>query len=131
MNIKMLCSQTVCFSSCQILDKLLATYLTNRENGLKIWKDESTRDIICLEFNFGSRSYEEEIKHLKDLGRKSRLEYKLARSRNYKKQIDRQYNKRKKIATLFQEAKNNKDNYQKYSKEEIRRIFYNDGVNVE
>ena len=42
-----------------------------------------------------------------------------------------QYNKRKKIANLFQEAKNNKDNYQKYSKEEIRRIFYNEGVNVE
>lgn len=102
-----------------------------KENGLKIWKDESTRDIICLEFNFGSRSYEEEIKHLKELGRKSRLEYKLAKSRNYKKQIDRQYNKRNKIANLFQEAKNNKDNYQKYSKEEIRRIFYNDGVNVE
>ena len=59
-----------------------------KENGLKIWKDESTRDIICLEFNFGSRSYEEEIKHLKELGRKSRLEYKLAKSRNYKKQID-------------------------------------------
>lgn len=102
-----------------------------KENGLKVWKDESTRDIICLEFNFGSRSYEEEIKHLKELGRKSRFEYKLAKSRNYKKQIDRQYNKRKKIANLFQEAKNNKDNYQKYNKEEIRRIFYNDGVNVE
>lgn len=30
------------------------------ENGLKIHKD-STRDIIGLEFNFGSRSYEDEL----------------------------------------------------------------------
>lgn len=101
-----------------------------KENGLKIWKDESTRDIICLEFNFGSRSLEEEIKHLKELGRKSRLEYKLAKSRNYKKQMIRQYNKRKKIANYFKKPKTIKI-IQKYSKEEIRRIFYNDGVNVE
>lgn len=102
-----------------------------KENGLKVWKDESTRDIICLEFNFGSRSYEDEIKHLKDLGRKARLEYKLAKSKDYKKQILQKDNKRKKIARLFNEAKHNKEKYQKYSKEEIRHIFYNDGVNVE
>ena len=27
-------------------------------------KNESTRDIVCLDFDFGSRSYEEEIKRL-------------------------------------------------------------------
>ena len=34
------------------------------ENGLNIWKEESTRDIICIEFNYGTRSYEEEVLHI-------------------------------------------------------------------
>ena len=34
-----------------------------KENGLNIWKGESTRDIICIEFNYGTRSYEDEIKN--------------------------------------------------------------------
>ena len=38
------------FTNSLFLDFLL-------ENGLKVWNDESTRDIICLEFNYGSRSY--------------------------------------------------------------------------
>ena len=35
-----------------------------KSHGLNVWKEESTRDIICIEFNYGSRSYDEEIKHL-------------------------------------------------------------------
>ena len=34
-----------------------------KENGLNIYKDESTRDVICIEFNCGSCSYEDEIKN--------------------------------------------------------------------
>lgn len=51
-----------------------------------LWKtdellnESSTRDIICLEFNFGSRSYEEEIFHLKKLAKAARTEYKLAKA---------------------------------------------------
>ena len=37
------------------------------KNGLKVWKEESTRDVICLEFGYGSRSYGEERKHLEAL----------------------------------------------------------------
>lgn len=32
------------------------------ENGLNVYKEESTRDVICLEFGFGSHSYDDEIK---------------------------------------------------------------------
>lgn len=102
-----------------------------KENGLKVWKEESTRDIICLEFNFGSRSYDEEIKHLKKVAINARMEYKLAKSSGCTSQIVKKKNKRVKIAKLFQEAIKNKDKYHKHSKEEIRKIFYNDGVNVE
>ena len=101
------------------------------ENGLNVWKEESTRDIICLEFNFGTRSYEQEIEHLKKIAANARKEYKLAKSLKNKNQIEKKYNKRKKIELLYLEAVKNQDKYKKISKEEIRRIFYNEGVNVE
>lgn len=102
-----------------------------KDHGLKIWKEESTRDIICLEFNFGSRSYEDEIAHLNKIAKKARIEYKIAKSQGYKTQIIKKKNKRNRIASLYQEAKRNKSNYEKHTKEEIRQIFYNKGINVE
>lgn len=117
------------YKEAMFTNSLFSDYL--KDNGLKVWKEESTRDIICLEFNFGSRSYEEEIAHLKKVAIKARMEYKLARSYGYKSQIVKKKNKRQKLSRLFKEANQNKDKYQKHSKEEIRNIFYNDGVNVE
>lgn len=102
-----------------------------QQNGLKVWKEESTRDIICLEFNFGTRSFEEEITHLSKIAKQARTEYKLAKSFGYKTQIQKKKNKRNRISQLYQEAYKNKDKYIKYSKEQIRDIFYNDGVEVE
>lgn len=75
-----------------------------KDNGLKIWNEESTRDLICIEFNFGSRSYEEEIDHLIKIAKAARMEYKLAKSHKYKTQIVKKKNKRNKIAKLIQEA---------------------------
>lgn len=117
------------YKDAMFTNSLFSDYL--KDNGLKVWKEESTRDIICLEFNFGSRSYEEEIAHLKKVAIKARMEYKLAKSYGYKSQIVKKKNKRQKLSRLFKEANQNKDKYQKHSKEEIRNIFYNDGVNVE
>ena len=85
-----------------------------KDNGLKVWKEESTRDIICLEFNFGSRSYEDEIEHLKKIAKKARTEYKVAKSYGYKSQILKSKNKRIKISNLFQESQHNKEKYEKY-----------------
>lgn len=110
-------------------NSLFSDYL--KENGLRIWKEESTRDIVCLEFNFGSRSYDEEIEHLTKIAKSARIEYKLAKSNGHKTQIRKKENKRKRISALFQEVQKNKDKYKKYSKEEIRQIFYNDGINIE
>lgn len=102
-----------------------------KENGLKIWKEESTRDIVCLEFNFGSRSYDDEISHLNKIAKNARLEYKIAKSHGYTVQVKKKQNKRNKIAKLFQEAQKNQEKYIKHTKEEIRQIFYNDGINIE
>lgn len=108
---------------------LFSDYLI--EQGMKIWKEESTRDIVCLEFNFGSRSYSEEIEHLAKIAKSARTEYKLAKSTGCRTRISRTYNKRKKISRLFQEAQKKKDHYVKHTKEELRQIFYNDGINIE
>lgn len=62
-------------------NSLFSDYLL--ENGLKVWNEESTRDIICLEFNFGSRSFDDEMEHLKKISMKARLEYKIAKSYGY------------------------------------------------
>ena len=110
-------------------NSLFSKYLI--ENGLKIWKEDSTRDIICLEFNFGSRSFIDEVTHLKKLAEQARIEYKIAKSQGYKTQIIKKRNKRKKISQLYKEAQKQKESYEKHSKEEIREILYENGVYVE
>ena len=101
------------------------------ENKLKVWKDESTRDLICLEFNFGTRSYDEEITHIKKIAKNARIEYKKAISSGSKKLIDIQTNKKKKIMSLYNFAVSHKTEYFSLSADDIRKEYYNNGVNVE
>ena len=101
------------------------------ENKIKVWKEESTRDLICLEFNFGTRSYEDEIKHIKKIAKKARIEHKKAVSSGSKKLIEIQTNKKKKIMSLYNFAVEHKTEYFSLSADDIRKEFYNNGVNVE
>lgn len=117
------------YKDAMLTNSLLLDFLC--ENGLKVHKEESTRDIICLEFNFGTRSYEEEITHLNNMAIQYRLEYKLAKSKGNKNDILKKKNKRRKIAKLFVEAQRKKDSYKKLTKEEVREFFYVNGVDVE
>lgn len=75
-----------------------------------------TRDLIGIDFECGSRSYEEEIKRLQET-RKYYI------NQNLPSSVE-------KIDYLISEANKNKDKFNKKSKEEIREIFYRDGVNV-
>lgn len=99
------------YTDAMLNNSLFSLYMS--KNGMNIYKGESTRDIICLEFNFGSRSYDEEIKHLKEILESS--------SDNSKDKIN-------KIINLIEA---NKDNCIKKKKEEIREEFYQCGVDVE
>lgn len=101
------------------------------ENKLKVWNDESTRDLICLEFNFGTRSYDEEISHIRKIAKNARIEYKKAISSRSKKLIEIQTNKKKKIISLYNFAVNHKTDYFSLSADTIREEFYDNGVNVE
>ena len=110
-------------------NSLFCDYL--KENGMKVWKDESTRDIICLEFNFGSRSYEDELTHLRKVAGSARKEHRIANIRGDKFLMDKASSKRIKITCLLDEAHNNKLNYNQLSNEELRTLYYNDDVDVE
>lgn len=90
-----------------------------KEHGLNIWNDTSTRDIICLDFDFGSRSYEEEMAHLNKQFSGFEHNSKLTKE------------SKERIRQIFKNVENNKDNYLKLSKDEIRELFYEKGVDVE
>lgn len=93
-----------------------------KENGLNIWKGESTRDVICIEFNYGTRSYEDEIKNfdkiIKDIQKDETIS------------DDNKEVRVQKIEFLKERATQNKDKYQKMSHQEIRTIFYTQGVDI-
>lgn len=101
-----------------------------KENGLKIYKGVSTRDIICIDFQYGSRTFKEEIKHLKELATKARLEYKKAKGQGHVAQINKAFQKRKNIERMYQQALQNEDKYAKKTKEELRIEYYTNGVDI-
>ena len=105
------------YTDAMFSNSLFSDYI--RANGLNVWKDTSTRDIICLDFDFGSRSYEEELIHLKK---------QFAGFEEDKKMSEES---KQRIRDIFKKIGENKDNYAKYSKDEIRELFYENGVDVE
>lgn len=100
------------------------------ENGLNVWKDGSTRDVICLEFNYGTRSYREEVAHLRKNAKKFAAAYKKAKVNNDKYLMEKEQNNRSRTNELIQAAYNNKRLYKKRSTQEVRELCYTEGVNV-
>ena len=112
------------YTEAMLTNSLFTDFLI--DNGLSV-KNDSTRDVICLDFNYGTRGPEDELKHLKKRAIEARLNYKIAKSFG---DGTEKLNIRKKIASLYMEVKNNPDKYKKVSKDEIRTYFYNNGVPV-
>jgi len=110
-------------------NSLFSDYL--KDNGLKVWKDNSTRDIICLEFNYGSRSYEKELNHLYKIAYRTRYEYRKAKINNDHYLLTKKAEKKEKISNLLLEAHKNRKKYKEHTTEEIRTYIYNNGINVE
>lgn len=101
------------------------------KNGLRTWKDESTRDIICLEFNYGTRSYRQEIQHLQKLAKNTNRKYRSACVKGDKYLIDKYKSKQDKIHELLHDARKNQKKYFQMSKADLRHKLYNDGISVE
>lgn len=102
------------YTKAMINNSLFLDFL--KENGLKIDKMGWTRDIICMEFDYGSRSYEEEINHINKMLENPNNKYN-----------DEQLSF---FNSLKQSAELNKDLFNKKSAEEIRYIFYENGVEI-
>ena len=97
-------------------------------HGLKTWKNESTRDLICLEFNYGSRSYDDEIRHLHKVIRQTHRDYLQAVIHNDNYLIRVLCQRKKKLTTLYLRAQENRQNYHKHTTGELRTKFYTEGV---
>lgn len=83
-----------------------------QKNGMNVYKGESTRDIICLDYDFGSRSYEEERKRLEKLFNES------------------DESSRKRISDTLKKVDSRKELYTPKKRDEIRDFFYENGVDV-
>jgi hypothetical protein len=68
---------------------------------------------VAISFGYGSRSYEQEIGHLNKLLKEADSD-----------------ERRVKIQQLISTAENNKDKYIKISKQDLRRKFYTEGVDI-
>ncbi len=97
------------------------------ENGLNVWKEESTRDIICLEFDYGSRSCKEEVDFLqksKDKFRDAMADEEDAgKIEDIQKHMDY-------LDTLIRKAEGNHEKFCKKSAADIRIEYYVNGVPV-
>lgn len=100
------------YTKAMFTNNLLMYYLL--DNGL-IAENGWTRDICCIEFDYGSRSYEEELKHINSLINQT--------DRYSSEKIDY-------FKSLKYQAENNKDLFDKKSADEIREIFYQQGVEI-
>lgn len=95
-------------------------------NGLKV-KNNSTKDIIDLDFNYSSKSYEEEKKKLERI--KKETQTLLDKTENEQQKIKLQ-KKLDGIDSLIVYADNHKEKFIKKSKDDIRIEYYKDGVNI-
>ena len=95
-----------------MLNNSLFSYFLMR-NGMDIYKGESTRDVICLDFDFGSRSYDQEIKRLEKLLEECSDEDMAVR-----------------IQAAIAKVHSHRDLYSPRSRDAIREFFYENGADV-
>lgn len=103
-----------------LTNSLFKDYMVN--HGLHIWNEKSTRDIICIDFKYGSRSYEDEVKHIEKITDETLYNDELTEEQKQTKLL--------KIQEISEKAKANKDKYEKYSKDALRIKYYNEGVDI-
>lgn len=111
-----------------LTNSLFKDFIT--ENGLKLWKDESTRDIICIDYKYGSTSYEEALRRAYKLAKQNRIERKLAKSLGIKHKIEEAENRKHNISQRIQMIEKDKDKYVQKSADELRIDHYTNGVQI-
>lgn len=93
------------------------------DNGLNIWNNESTRDIICIEFGYGTKDYNgylnRNLKFIRDL-----------EGRINKENEEEINNKIENIKKQSENLKLHMDDCVEIKKNTLREMFYNDGVSI-
>ena len=100
-----------------LINSLFKDYMV--AHGLDVYKGESTRDIICITFKYGSRTYEEEIAHLNKRIKSYEKDKKLLEEQKQQK-IDF-------LNSLKSKAEDNKDKFVRYTKDQLRILYYTQG----
>ena len=102
-------------------NSLLTDFLLEKCH-MKLWKGESTRDIIGISFDYGTLSYDEEIKKLENKIKSVKDDSSIS-----KKEKERRISN---IESYIERANKLKNKFDKKTKEQLREMFYKDGVNV-
>ena len=90
-----------------LTNSLFLDFLMN--NGLKVWKEESTRDVICVLFDYGTEDYDVMKKRVADSITDKNKQY---------------------LEKILDNIENNKDKCVKISKQELRTKFYTEGLDI-
>lgn len=115
-------------TSAMLTNSLFLDFLL--QNGLNVRRGDFTRDVICIQFDYGTRTYDDEIESLCSRANKAKEDYRLIKSFGNKSEIKQAEHRRNYIANLYQSAIENKEKFCKTSKEEIRTKFYTEGVPI-
>ena len=102
------------FSDAMLTNNLFLYFLL--DNGLKVING-STRDLIGVNFDYGSKSYEEMIKITESKIKEKEIKSDVDGINYFKNKLD--------------EIKNNKDKYKKQSIEDLRKLYYTNGIDIE
>lgn len=108
------------YTDAMLTNSLFSDFL--KENGLNVWKGKSTRDIVCIEFNYGTRSYEEELSNVKSIIKRTSEDSTLLEEEKEQRLTE--------LSKLVDLVESRQEKYKKASKEEIRSIFYTEGVDI-
>lgn len=108
------------YTNAMFTNSLFSDFLI--QNGLNVWHGKSTRDIICIEFNYGSRSYDEEVKHIQKLKKELLASEDISEEEKARRLA--------KLDEIMQFTNDNQDKFDKKSNEQIRDIFYTQGVDI-
>ena len=131
------------YTEAMLNHSLFSNYMV--KHGLNVYKGESTRDIVCMEFDFGTRSYEDEIAHIdgmdvEEVGQKCRKAIEIKIENEKDKDIINELKDKLKLSNLelgkirIKEmkkfAKDHMDKFCEISKDDLRKKFYKEGVDI-
>lgn len=111
------------------VNSIFKDYLVDKLK-MKVEKNGSTKELIGLTFNYGTRSFEDEVSHLHRIALNSQYEYKYALAGNDQHSINRALHKRNKILNLIKDSNKNHKLYVQKNCDELREYYYVNGVDV-